>query len=698
MQDEPFLALMQQGSRLHAAGRLPESLAAFEQARRVRPGDMQAASACATLLTATGQPQAAWQVLASVREALWADTEGAANLAIAAEACGRMEDARAAYLRALELDPRNLRALRNTALLAARAGAWDGAITTLRRCVELAPDDPQSWLMLADILVQARRFAEVDPVLDHALRRFPGHVALQLRQPLAWAFGGQLDRAQQRFDAMPPTLRTQAQALLRPGAPPAATAPALLDARHLFCQQALDAMQHCHWQDRARLAKLLRTHAEHAATIFPPALLQDILQQALWLDLDDAVLLRLHGQHAKALAALPPDPAMPAFVATRFGPRDGRLRIGLAVPSLHDPRVADALEQQLRRHDTRRFALHVYSPTPQPDLQRHEALAAYCRGFAEIAHMRPAEALGRVRLDELDIYMDMAVDTPWWRPELAARRVAPVQLRAAMPLAAHVPGLYDYALSDSFVHPPGAVADSHGSIARLATSCWLASTGDAPEPRWCSRTDLGLPEDQLVLCTTPTTAAWDPEAFARWMELLRAVPHAVLWLPAYPQSARQQLALAAQAGGIAPERLVFMAPATRAQWLGRLPLADLYVNGMPGHAPADLSDALRMGVPAVTCVGRTTPSRIGGSILRAAGLPECIHDTAQALVQYVGAWGGAQTMRTDLRTRTQALRATAALYRVEPAVRALEAVWTRMAERHAAGLAPVAFDAEAAPG
>lgn len=706
-----FHHLMKEGRRLHAAGQLGPALVAFEQARTLKPQDANTASACATLLAATGQPQAAYQALVQVRAALWTHADGAANLAIAAEACGRLEEARAAYLRALELDPRNLRALRNTALLAAQAGAWDGAITTLRRCTELAPGDLQNWTTLADTLSRARRFAEAATVLERALQHFPGHAALRLRQPIVWAWDGQLEQAQQAFDAMDDTSRRHVRALLPPRAEGAAFAGAedaqaaapdahSMYARHLFYQQALDAMQHCVWSSRPRLASLVREHLQRAVPLPAGSLGQELVWHAPWLPLQEEELLLLRRLQAQTLVAPAPTPAMPAFVATRLAPRDGRVRVGLALPSLHDPRTAHALERQLRLHDAERFALYLYTPTPQPELARSEYLAGLCSGFAEIAHMRPAEALARVRLDELDIFMDMAVDTRWWRPELIERRVAPVQLRPWTPVRQHLPGLYDYSLSDTFAHPQSSQGQDPGAVVRLPTTCWLDTCNDAPDTRSSSRAELGLPEHALVLCSLLPPAALGPQIFQTWMDMLHALPQVVWWLPAtYSALAQHRLAQVAQAAGIAPQRLVFMSPCTRAQWLGRLPLADLLVvDGLPYSALPGLVDALRMGLPAVAWAGEGMDSRIGASIVRAAGLGGCVVNAPQALQRLVCELGKDRARLLALRSQAQALRASAALYDPEMRVRELEAAWSTMAQRQLAGATPAGFDVPACRG
>lgn len=687
---------MAQGGALHAAGQTERALVAFERALALRPGDADAASACAAMLSATGQSAAAYRVLLTARSQLLASADGAANLAIAAEDCGHGEDAAAAYARALELDPDHPRALNNTALAAARAGDWDTAIHRLERCLARTPQDPQTWLNLADTLVAARRFQEAVSLLDRAIAGFGPHPALQVRHVLALAFAGHIDPAQQAMDRFDSTQRAMLKHVLeQAGAAGRRTvrkAPMRLpDAFDLFCQQAFDAMQVCDWRDHDRLTEVIRAMEARADRTGHYRDGRDTQFYGLLLPLHEDELAQLR---TRSIAAIGRDLATPmaAFVATRSRHRDPRIHVGLAVQSLKDPRIANALVAQLQAHDASRFALHVYSPTPAPDLDFTGQLAALCAGAVEIGHMTDDEATGRMRIDELDIFVDMAFDTPWCRPEIPQRRVAPVQIRQTTWHRHHPPHPCDYNMSDRFVHPDALPIGPYGAVVRLPHTCWLATNNDMPVDPQTDRAAVGLPLDGLVLCTLVAPLMVDPESFSLWMDLLHALPGAVWWLPAYDLPARRNLCAAARAAGIDAKRLVFMQRCSRAQWLASLPLADLFVDTLRFNANHGLVDALRMGLPAVTCAGNSMASRLGGSIVRAAGLEGCVSTSKDSFMQHVVRLGRDAEARTALRQQLADARTTAPLFQTEARVREWEWAWAEMVRRHQAGLAPCAFD------
>jgi protein O-GlcNAc transferase len=693
--------LIEQGSRLHGEGQPEQALVCFEKARALAPGDVQAASACATVLAELGQPQAAFEVLHGLRHDLMQDADGATNYAIAAESCGQAGEAAQAYARALELDPHHLRALNNTALMAAQAGDWDRAVARLSLCRTLAVDAPMVWCNLADIQIAARRFAAAVATLDEAAQRFAAAPPIAVRRAIALAFDGQIESAQSALDG----LDADGHRLLVTLVAGANRSSERLnrkalgqrpDAYELFCQQAFEAMQICDWRDHDRLTAVLREMLARCARTGQGRDWRDAQLCGLMLPMHEDEMAQLRRVSidtiGKQLAT-----GMPAFIAQRARRRDDRIHVGLAVQSLRDPRVANGLQRQLALHDHARFAIHVYSPTPRPDPGVARTLATQCASAIEIAHMNDDEAVARIRLDELDIFVDMAFDTPWCRPEIPERRVAPVQIRQTTWHRHHPPRPCEYNMSDRFVHPDGIDMAPYGAVVRLPVTCWLATNDDLPDTAPPIRTELGLPSDALVLCTQLPALMVDPQSFRLWMQMLRALPDAVFWLAPYQPPAQRNLAAAAHSAGVDPSRLVFQPQSSRAQMLARLPVADLFVDSVRFNANQGLVDALRMGVPAVTCAGNSMAARLGGSIVQAADMAQGITADPAAFVQKVIELGQDRAMLRQWREQLARSRAKAPLFDAPARVREWESAWTEMAKRQQAGLPPAAFDVARVP-
>lgn len=691
---------MLRGAQLHAEGRLEQSLIAFEQALALAPGDVNAASACATLLSALSRPVAAYKTLLSVEDQLLQSADGAANLAIAAESCGDLARAGVAYQRALTLAPSHARALNNVGLMAAAQSQWETALGCARKCLAQDPGHAPYHVNLCDYLCGARRYGEALAVLEAAALRFPDDLDIRIRNAAVLAFNGDFEKSHEaslRFDAA--TLAYFHDFLGR------AIAPAYLDhklrlpqgelpdARQLYCGQAFEAMTVCDWRDNERLTATLRQMLDECLRTGRRRDWRDAQFYGLMLDMDEHELAQVRNVSvAKISESL--KTALPTFTrrAARVGSRDERIHIGMAVQSLRDERHAHALKRQLALHDTSRFAIHIYSPTRHPELEHGEMLKPHATSVTEIAHMSDAEAAGRMRLDQLDLFVDMTFDTAWCRPEIPELRVAPVQLRQLTWHRHNPPRPCDYNMSDRFVHPDGLDLAPYGAVVRLPHTCWLAAHDEAPDDGWDSREKVGLPADALVLCATVPSVMLDPASFAAWMKILRSLPDAVLWLPAYSLPIAANLVREANAAGVHESRLIFTHRLTRAQSLACLKHADLFLDTLRFNANLGLEDALRMGVPALSCAGDSMASRLGGSIIRAAGLPQCVMESRPAYIAEALRLGRDPQALQQLRQSLQAGKAAAPLFDLAARVREWESAWATMAERSRAGLPPAAFD------
>jgi hypothetical protein len=125
--------------------------------------------------------------------------------------------------------------------------------------------------------------------------------------------------------------------------------------------------------------------------------------------------------------------------------------------------------------------------------------------------------------------------------------------------------------------------------------------------------------------------------------------------------------------------------------LARQRLADLFLDCVPVNAHTTASDALWVGLPLVTCAGRTFTGRVAGSLLYAVDLGELVTHTLadyEALTLRL-----AQNPRelNAVRAKLEQNRRTTPLFDIERTTRNLEAAYLHMARLRAAGKSPEAF-------
>jgi len=142
----------------------------------------------------------------------------------------------------------------------------------------------------------------------------------------------------------------------------------------------------------------------------------------------------------------------------------------------------------------------------------------------------------------------------------------------------------------------------------------------------------GLPADATaVFCNFNKVDKLDLHTLSVWMNVLRSVPGSVLWLlhasvhsnggdPAQEQKQQQNeeviysIRHACAAAGVSPARIIFASRVNKRQHLARQLAADLFLDSFVYGAHSTATDALRGGLPVLTVVGGTFPSRVGASL------------------------------------------------------------------------------------
>lgn len=196
-----------------------------------------------------------------------------------------------------------------------------------------------------------------------------------------------------------------------------------------------------------------------------------------------------------------------------------------------------------------------------------------------------------------------------------------------------------------------------------------------------SRTQEGLSGEGFVFCGFHHVMKLGAESFARWMRILAQVPGSVLWLRRPEEKAIANLKAAAARHGIAPQRLVFARHAPADQHLARHALAGLFLDILPYNAHATAADALRTGLPVLTCAQGCFAGRVAASLLHAVGLPELITHTPDAYEAMAVALATDPERLAVLKAKLAANRSTAPLFDTPRFAHDIEAVYVKLARR-----------------
>ena len=391
---------------------------------------------------------------------------------------------------------------------------------------------------------------------------------------------------------------------------------------------------------------------------------------------------------------------LPALTLGRRRAGD-KIRIGWLqiATTFHSTMIAT--RSLVARSDRGRFEVVGYARRDRdiPPGERHHAFQREFRGsfdrFVDLTAMADEEAARHIAADDIDVLIDMQGMNENNSMGVVGRR--PARVTALYYGFCHSTGSsrVDYLLSDRTFMKPSFAALGSEKIVYLP-GCQLSPTLGDFSPAEMTRRDAGLPEDAVVLCNFNSPWKHDPETYASWMRILKAVPKAVLWLAAWNGTAVENLKQGAAAAGVDPSRIVFAPIADHAVHLKRLGLADLALDGFYNGGGVTTLDTLWAGVPMITALGLVdiAMARMGASILSAAKLPELIVASKQEYEALAIALCKDRERRDRLRRHLVSNRASLPLFDIAAAARHVDRACEMMFENWAAGNPPRDLEVE----
>ncbi|MBN8504594.1 MAG: acetylglucosamine transferase [Burkholderiales bacterium] len=409
--------------------------------------------------------------------------------------------------------------------------------------------------------------------------------------------------------------------------------------------------------------------------------------------------------HTSLLAMLShsDDPALQLLTAQRFvfekvdkpasrpyhrqhGPqqREGRVRLGYLSGDLCMHAVGLLSAELYELHDRSRFEVRAYEWSREDGTPLRERLK---RAFDERVSLHGLDddsAARRIAADGVDVLIDLQGLTSGARPGILVRRPAPVQVSyLGLPATSSVPGI-DFMLADRFVMQSDYLPYcSERPI--YVEPCYQVSDRQREMGKPPRRAQYGLPEQAFVFAVFNNNHKISAEMYGCWMRVLQQVPGSVLWLLADNRWAEANLRAAAHAAGIAAERLVFAPRVSPADYLARFALADLVLDTFPYNAGTTASDCLWAGAPILTLSGRSYISRMCGSLLTAAGLPDLITHSLTDYERLAVAIGRQPARAASYRRYLAEQGRSSPLFDVPAIVRSIERQFAHLAAQARAG-------------
>ncbi|MBW8370373.1 MAG: tetratricopeptide repeat protein [Thiobacillus sp.] len=309
-----------------------------------------------------------------------------------------------------------------------------------------------------------------------------------------------------------------------------------------------------------------------------------------------------------------------------------RLRVGYLSPDFREHSVASFIEPVLRHHDRSRFDVWCYSNLPTPD-ETTKRLKAAVDGWRDIDKLSDGEAARLIRDDRIDILVDLSGHTANNRLGIFAAKPAPVQMTwMGYP---NTTGLntIDYRITDRIADPAGEEAYYSEAMLRL-DDCFLCYQPDPNTPEVAPLP--ALTNGHITFGSFNNFSKINRGVLQLWAAVLKQVPnsHLLLKCPALTDATvRASVSASLQELGVGTERIDLLGHTrTRQEHLALYAKVDIALDTFPYNGTTTTCEALLMGVPVLSLVGKHHAGRVGASLLKAAGLTDWLADTSEALV------------------------------------------------------------------
>ncbi|QIK38613.1 tetratricopeptide repeat protein [Caldichromatium japonicum] len=645
-------------------------------------------------------------------------------------ALGRLDEAILAYRKALALQPAFFEAGVNLGLVLCEKEAYQEAEEVYRNLLNHHPETPELRVYLGDMMRLRGQPDKARLEYEAVLHKYPQHPRARLSLGLLWIDEHGLAKAAELIEPLIKETRLPkgdvlvALALLRARQGDQKTAIDLLsEAIRAGANRPQHYLTQAIWLAEIRNRDQALAVLEQSLALFgdkPPEILGQLIvnQRHLcnWQHWDERIKTLVERIKNTDRAIISPFVALSipglnsadllkvarAF-AKRFQPwvkqsaklpqrviKDisvSRIRIGYLSCDFHEHATAYLTAGVFERHDRKRFEIFAYSWGPNDDsAMRRRLLSAFDR-FVEIGSLSHFDAASRIRADGIDILVDLKGYTRNARTEILALRPCPIQVNWLGYPGSMGASFIDYIIVDSITVPEDHASYYDERLAYMPHA--YAPVDDVPVKLMTpTRADAGLPEEGFVFCSFNNPYKITPDIFDRWCNLLKDIEGSVLWLFAERESVKHNLCHEARLRGIAPERLIFASKVSHEKHLARLTLADLCLDTLPYNAHTTASDALRAGIPILTCLGETFPGRVAASLLTAAGMSELIVQDLDAYEAQARFLATHPDELIQLRERLRAGQHRSAYFDTERFTRNLEFLYQRMWEIYQCGHPP----------
>jgi predicted O-linked N-acetylglucosamine transferase (SPINDLY family) len=406
--------------------------------------------------------------------------------------------------------------------------------------------------------------------------------------------------------------------------------------------------------------------------------LEELLFLLLYLDVEPELIRRFSETYDHAARSVYGDPLLPMAVR-----RPGKIRVGYLSGDLRNHVMGKMMWQAVRHHDRDRFEIAFYSTSTERDewTQRFESASDR---FEIVAQISERDAAKRIATDDLDLLVDLSTHTKGARPGILALKPARVQITHVASPGTLGLSCVDFKLTDRFADVEENQRYQLETLLPMAGCVYPYRSIEPASEVPLQRDRWGIPHDAVVIGAFVSGLKLSRRCLSLWRQVMERIPRArIAFSPVNAALAPLYVRLMT-AAGIDVTRIVFVPQApTDAENQLRYTLVDFVLDPMPYGGVNGTLEALGMGIPVVTLVGKRHAERTSYSILANLGVTQTVARSGSEYVAIAARLAGDRAFMTEVRKAIRAGLAHSALTDMEAHARNLEAAYVEALRQRA---------------
>ena len=285
-------------------------------------------------------------------------------------------------------------------------------------------------------------------------------------------------------------------------------------------------------------------------------------------------------------------------------------------------------------HDKKKFEIHAYSLNNVED-KITKNLKVNFKSFSCISSLSLKEAVTKIRLENLDIAVDLMGYTNKNMIKIFNERIAPIQINyLGFPGTTGISNM-DFLIGDEFVVPKNFQKYYSEKVIRMPNSFINSIKYEYPTSKKVEQIS-SLPNESVVLAAFHKTSKLSEEVVNAWANILNKSENTYLWLKKPIDSAKENLLSFFTSRKIDKERILFANyVSTYEEHVSRYCSADIFLDTFNYNGHSTLVECIWSELPFVTLLGKSFSSRVGGSILHSLDLDELICNSISEYVEKI---------------------------------------------------------------